>query len=145
MSSSTEAGFKVTDLMITLTVAVALAGTAIPAYQTVRARAREASVRANMRTLQMALEDFALQNEAIYPTDSTSTLGNGLTLRDLCVSGEYPANPFTQAPSVVQINADPAPRSPGELAVHPARLDGYRVIANGANGDVLPFMITTLR
>lgn len=140
-----EAGFKVTDLLISVTVAVALAGTAIPAYRALTVRSREASVRANMRVIQLSLEDFAIQNDGIYPAEPTSALGDGRTLRDLCTGAEYPVNPFTTGPSVVQIDQDPSARAPGEIAVHPAHVDGYRVIANGADGTLLPFMITSLR
>jgi hypothetical protein len=53
-------------------------------------RAREASVKANMHSFQLAIEDFAVKNTGTYPVaaDAAAVKAN-------MPSGTYPTNPFT--------------------------------------------------
>jgi hypothetical protein len=89
----------------------------------------EAGVKANMHTIQLAVEDFAVQTVGIYPDDATSVTHIGQTVEDLCPDGAYPVNPFTGAPTVVSWDADPA--NPGEIGISPATNTDYLIKGYG--------------
>jgi hypothetical protein len=106
-------------------------------------RAEEGSIKANMHTLQVALEDFSVQNESFYPASGSATLPDGRTLAQLCPTGHNPVNPFTREVSAVAFNADPTPGRRGELAVNPALPASYLIKANGPVGDTLAFVLSS--
>jgi hypothetical protein len=86
-----------------------------------RIRAQEASVRNNAHTVQLAAEDFAAQNNGIYPAHSAEDLGFGCLI-DLLPQGQRLANPFSQ---VADSPADGIPADQG--------LIGY--LGQDLNGD----------
>jgi type II secretory pathway pseudopilin PulG len=75
-----------------------LAAIAIPNFVAMQDRAREASVKANMHSIQLAIEDYAVKNTGSYPI-----AGDAGTVQANLPSGQWPTNPFTavvnEAPS----------------------------------------------
>jgi type II secretory pathway pseudopilin PulG len=69
--------------MIVVVIIGVLAAIALPNFVSMMARAKEAGVKENAHTLQMASEDFAAQNSGIYATDFTTALASGEVLPDL--------------------------------------------------------------
>jgi type II secretion system protein G len=136
-------GFTLIELMIVVVVIGILAAIAIPNFVSLQARAKEAQVKANMHTLQVAMEDFAVQSDGFYPDDASSTTLTGLTLAQVCPSGSFPSNPFTGLASVVQFDANPTPGNRGEMAVNPATVASYFLKGNGPTGDTLKLVLTT--
>jgi prepilin-type N-terminal cleavage/methylation domain-containing protein len=89
VGKSRISGFTLIELMIVVVVIGILAAISIPNFFSLLDRAKESTVKANMHTVQVALEDFSVQNDGIYPTASTSALADGRTVADLCPIRSY--------------------------------------------------------
>jgi type II secretory pathway pseudopilin PulG len=75
-----------------------LAAIAIPNFINMQARAKEASVKSNCHTVQLAAEDFAVQNDGVYAGDVGSDVTpSGQTITDMLPGGALLPNPFTKA------------------------------------------------
>jgi prepilin-type N-terminal cleavage/methylation domain-containing protein len=114
-------GFTLIELMIVIVIMGILVSMAIYSFKRMRERAKECAVKTNCHTVQLAAEDFAVQNEGIYAAnvDVDATPG-GTTILDLLPGGVRLENPFTQAGSE-PVNA--AAANPGET--------GYQAIVQG--------------
>lgn len=64
-----RAGFTLIELMVVVTVIGILAAVAVPNFISMRNRALEASVKANMHSLHLAVEEFNTMADGIYPGD----------------------------------------------------------------------------
>jgi prepilin-type N-terminal cleavage/methylation domain-containing protein len=118
-----KAGFTLIEIMVVVIIIGVLAAIAIPNFIRVQDRAKEASVKSNMHTLQIAFEDFAIKSDGVYPDDATSTTPHGETIQDMCPGGLFPTNPFTGAMTPFAWDADPD--SPGEIGANPANTTDY--------------------
>jgi prepilin-type N-terminal cleavage/methylation domain-containing protein len=124
-----DRGFTLLELVIVALIISIIVAIVLPNFIRLQARAKEASVKANMHTLQMAFEDFAVQTGGWYPDDGTSATPSGDTVADLCPLGTYPINPFTHAVTNVLWDADPV--NPGEIGANPAITTGYTIKGHG--------------
>jgi type II secretory pathway pseudopilin PulG len=92
--------------MIVVVIIGILAAIAIPNFISMQARAKEAGVKSNAHTVQLAAEDFAVQNDGVYATDDTTVLPNGLFIDDLLPDPDGDGipnlnNPFNNANNAI--------------------------------------------
>jgi len=67
MTKNFERGFTLIELLVVITIIGILASIALPNYIKAKDKAREAEVKANVHTIQIALERYAVDHSGVYP------------------------------------------------------------------------------
>jgi prepilin-type N-terminal cleavage/methylation domain-containing protein len=71
MSKRNSRGFTLIEFMIVLCIIGILAAIAVPNFIAMRNRAKDAETNMNMRMLQLAAEDYGVQNDGAYATSDS--------------------------------------------------------------------------
>jgi Tfp pilus assembly protein PilE len=124
--------------MIVVLVIGVLVAIAIPNYSRITVQSKDAGVKANSHTVQMAAEDFAIQNDGTYASDLSDLTPTGESIIDVLPQNQRLPNPFTRARSEP---VDGAATNRGETGYEPV-VDGngvnvgYIITGQGHSGQV---------
>ena len=131
-------GFTLIELMIVVSVMGLLAAIAVPNFIKFSDNAREARVKSTCHTVQLAAENFATQNDGVYPLNLLSVSNFGETMVDLLPGGVLMENAWTEVRSEPR---DGAPAQAGEVGfvsiVNGGIITGYSVDGYGKSAIVL--------
>ena len=135
---SNQKGFTLIELMIVVVIIGILVGIAVPNFSSMQARAKEASTKSNMHTFQLAMEDFAVLNDGVYPLAADKA-----AVKALFPGGAWPNNPFTGAPLAdADVIFDGDPATSGQMAANPANADSY-IIKGYGKSALLSLQLTS--
>jgi len=132
-----ESGFTLIELMIVVVIIGILAAIAIPNFIAMQNRAKEGSTKANMHTIQLAAEDYGVQNDGVYSdlVDATHIYnllpGAGTTFKNPFSGGVGVGTASSNAIESRATFAAPAAAQPGLASYADSSTSQYNIKGHG--------------
>lgn len=98
MKRNTQSGFTLIELLVVITIIGILAAIALPNYIKAKDKAKEAEVKANCHTIQIALERYATDHSGTYPNYILGGDTRGWDERSGCRAITAPGDENTRPP-----------------------------------------------
>jgi type II secretory pathway pseudopilin PulG len=102
--------------MIVVVIIGVLVSIAVPNFIRMQTNAKEAAVKSNSHAVQVAAEDFGVQNTGTYAADLSDVTPGGETIVDMLPQNQLLKNPFS---GVRAVPIDGPPGNPGESGYEP--------------------------
>ena len=134
-----QKGFTLIELMVVVVIIGILAAIAIPNFIAMERRAKEASVKGSMHTLELALEDYATGSGGTYPGD-ISVQGTGESQFSCNLPNATPPNdPYQSGYYTIQSGCTATGLTPiGSAATQKDYKPGAVTAVPSANADFAP-------
>ena len=138
-SKNSRGGFTLIELMIVVVIMGILAAVFIPNFISMQDRAKEVVVKSNAHNVQLAVEDYAVRNNGLYPEvfkgEGYIEFAHPLYFIDLLPNGQKVENPFTgelTEPRPARSNP-PLDPEPGAIYYYCSRglKNGYAILGYG--------------
>jgi len=113
MTAKSLKGFTMVELLVVMGIIILLVSIAIPAYQTALAKAKDGEVKSGIHSIQVALEQFGVDNSGWYPgidwrVDANGVLRAGTGVLGASENTGYAQTQFTDTGvNVFTIPTDP--------------------------------------
>ncbi len=93
--SSRRKGFTIIELLVVITVIAILVGVALPRFKGMQDEGNIAKAKAELRTLQSAVESYYIHNNNAYPATGASALQTALAAAVPNIINYVPTDPFS--------------------------------------------------
>ena len=90
-------GFTLIELLIVIAVISILIGIALPRFKGMQDEGNIAAAKAELRTLQTAVESYYIHNSNTYPTTGSAALQTAMASATLSIITYVPTDPFSES------------------------------------------------
>lgn len=89
-----QSGFTLIELLVVVVIIGILASVAVPNFMGAQDKAKNSGVQANTHNVQMALEQYAVDNAGVYPVDATDLNTKVVGDKGYMAGGTWPKTPW---------------------------------------------------
>jgi type II secretion system protein G len=94
MKATAQKGFTLIELLVVVVIIGILASVAVPNFMGAQDKAKNSGVQANAHNVQMALEQYAVDNAGVYPDTKDNLDTNVIKDKGYMAGGAWPRTPW---------------------------------------------------